>query len=91
MTSAAGGLLQAAERLELQVLRSFDPDRFTGPRIAALARRTLGDRKGAKGTDGVLADLFRLLEARLDLAEHQLDGLFGYKILWLNFRNGTMS
>ena len=68
MTSAAGGLLQAAGRLELQVLRSFDPDRLTGSRIAALARRTLGDRKGAKGADGVLADLFRLLEARFDLA-----------------------
>ena len=47
-------------------LGGLDPDRFARLRIAALARRTLGDGEGAEVADGVTAFLLRLLQPRLD-------------------------
>ena len=70
--------LQRLGRTEAQLLRGLDLDGFAGPRIAAHARRALGDREDAEVADRELTAALDLLQAGFDRAEHQFDHALGF-------------
>ena len=57
---APAALFSAADGRNFRALEGFDPDRLARLRIAAFARRALGDGEGTEVADGVAAFLLRL-------------------------------